>query len=144
MKSSIFQKMNQKIWRISTLRVFIVHRAEILQIFWFIFRKIDDFINPFWLNLTFSISCSTDILHKKLPPKLQYNILCRDQQCYTELLFFSCNWLVEKIQPILVKFTIQSPLPVCIFLTSVTDFWDTFLLLCVSIAVSFRLVQIFF
>ena len=32
---------------------FIVHRAEILQIFWFIFWKIDDFINPFWLNLTF-------------------------------------------------------------------------------------------
>ena len=28
-----FQKMNQKIWRIYALRVFIVHRAEILQIF---------------------------------------------------------------------------------------------------------------
>ena len=46
-----FQKMNRKI---SALRVFIVHRAEILQIFWFIFWKIDDFINPFWLNLTFT------------------------------------------------------------------------------------------
>ena len=47
------QNMTQKIWRISALRVFTVHRAEILQIFWFIFWKIDDFINPFWLNLTF-------------------------------------------------------------------------------------------
>ena len=37
MKSSIFQKMTQKIWRISALRVFTVHRAEILQIFWVIF-----------------------------------------------------------------------------------------------------------
>ena len=33
-----------------------VHRAEILQIFWVIFWKIDDFIYSFWLNLTFSIS----------------------------------------------------------------------------------------
>ena len=50
-----FQKMTRKIWRISALRVFIVHRAEILQIFWVIFWKIDDFINPFWLNLTFRV-----------------------------------------------------------------------------------------
>ena len=50
-----FQKMTRKIWRISALRVFTVHRAEILQIFRVIFWKIDDFINPFWLNLIFSI-----------------------------------------------------------------------------------------
>ena len=49
-----YKKMTRKIWRISALRVFIVHRAEILQIFWVIFWKIDDFINPFWLNLTFT------------------------------------------------------------------------------------------
>ena len=49
-----FQKMTWKIWRISALRVFTVHRAEIVQIFRVIFWKIDDFICPFWLNLTFS------------------------------------------------------------------------------------------
>jgi hypothetical protein len=27
--------------------IYCVHRAEILQIFWIIFGKIDDFINPF-------------------------------------------------------------------------------------------------
>ena len=54
MKSSIFQKMTRKIWRISALRVFIVHsRAEIFRV---IFWKIDDFINPFWLNLNFTIA----------------------------------------------------------------------------------------
>ena len=42
-----FQKMTPKIWRISALRVFKVYRAEILQIFWVIFWKIDGFINPF-------------------------------------------------------------------------------------------------
>ena len=41
-----FQKMTQKIWRISALRGFTVYRAEILQkIFGVIFWKIDDFIN---------------------------------------------------------------------------------------------------
>ena len=50
MKSSIFQKMTRKIWSIFALRVFI----EILQIFGVIFWKIDDSINPFWFNLTFS------------------------------------------------------------------------------------------
>ena len=49
-----FQKMIQQIWTIFALRILIVHRAEILQIFWVIFWKIDDFINPFWLNLTIS------------------------------------------------------------------------------------------
>ena len=81
MKSSIFQNSNWKIWRISTLKGYIdwvlvfaiVHlyfarcttanisnysikpfRAEILQIFQLLFWKIDDFINSFRLNLTFS------------------------------------------------------------------------------------------
>ena len=53
MKSSIFQKLTQKIWRISALRVHRVHRAEVLQIVLVIIWKIDDFINPFWFNLTF-------------------------------------------------------------------------------------------
>ena len=48
-----FPKNEPKIWRITALRVFIVHRAEILQIYRLILWKIDDFINPFWLNLTF-------------------------------------------------------------------------------------------
>ena len=61
MKSSIFQKMTLRIWRISALRIFIVHRAEILQIFWVIFWEIDDFINSFWLNLTFSSFFSQQI-----------------------------------------------------------------------------------
>ena len=55
MKSSIFQKMTQRIWRISALRVFIVHRAEILQFFRVIFWKIDDFISSFWLHMTFNL-----------------------------------------------------------------------------------------
>ena len=54
MKSSIFQKMTRKIWRISALCTIKTLRAEILQIFGVIFWKIDDFINSFWLNLTFS------------------------------------------------------------------------------------------
>ena len=40
---------------------FLDFRAEILQIFWLLFWSIDDFINSFWLNLTFrswSLSCS--------------------------------------------------------------------------------------
>ena len=60
-----FQKLTLKIWRISAMRVFIVHRAEILQIFGVNFWKIDDFINPFWLNLTFRI------ITKKIPKILQ-------------------------------------------------------------------------
>ena len=54
MKSSIFQKMTRKIWRISALCTRKTLRAEILQIFRVIFWKINDFINSFWLNLTFS------------------------------------------------------------------------------------------
>ena len=46
-----FAKNEPKIWRISALKH--LHRAEILPIFWFNFCKIDDFINSFWLNLTF-------------------------------------------------------------------------------------------
>ena len=45
-----FQKMNQNVWAITALRVFILHRAEI---FWLIFLKIYYFINSFWHNLTF-------------------------------------------------------------------------------------------
>ena len=52
MESSIFQKMTPKIWRISIKTL----RAKILQIFRVIFWKIDDFINSFWLNLTFTLS----------------------------------------------------------------------------------------
>ena len=53
MKSSIFQKMTQKIWRISPLCTVKTFRAEILQIFRVIFGEIGDFINSFRLNLTF-------------------------------------------------------------------------------------------
>ena len=80
-KSINFQKMKRKIWRISALRVFIVHRAEILQIFWFIFWKIDDFINPFWLNLTFRAIkliiicfCSWNSFWKNHPNVLNVNL----------------------------------------------------------------------
>ena len=47
-----FHKNDTKIWRISALRVFTAQRTEILILV--IFWRIDDFINPFWLNLTFS------------------------------------------------------------------------------------------
>ena len=56
MESSIFQKMTPKIWRISVLCTIKTLRAKILQIFRVIFWKIDDFINSFWLNLTFTLS----------------------------------------------------------------------------------------
>ena len=49
-------QMTWKFWRISALIVFTVHRVEIFQISRVIFWKVDDFTNPFWLNLTFSVS----------------------------------------------------------------------------------------
>ena len=76
-KSSIFQITNSKIWRISALKVWpdyfaytylVCHvhskvlsfnnffRAEILQIFESVIWKIDDFINSFWLYLTFNLT----------------------------------------------------------------------------------------
>ena len=51
-----FQKLTRKIWRISVLCTIKTLRAKILQIFRVIFWKIDDFINSFWLNLTFTLS----------------------------------------------------------------------------------------
>ena len=56
-----FQKMNWKIWKISALRVFIVDRAEILQIFLFTFWKIEDFIN----NKSCRISTTPNTTKKK-------------------------------------------------------------------------------
>ena len=49
-----FQKMTRKIWRISEFLQYLHKgRNQILQIFWAIFWQIGDFINPFWLHLTF-------------------------------------------------------------------------------------------
>ena len=53
-KGQIKSERIYEIWTISALRVFIVHRAEILQIVRVIFWKIGDFKNTFWLNLTFN------------------------------------------------------------------------------------------
>ena len=54
LKTNRLLDINPNPCKISALRLFIVHRAEILQIFGVIFWKIDDSINPFWFNLTFS------------------------------------------------------------------------------------------
>ena len=71
MKSSIFQKMNQKIWRISALCTVKTLRAEILQIFRVIFWKIDDLINPVWLNLTFRNSKTIILLPSRVTHQFQ-------------------------------------------------------------------------
>ena len=56
MKSSIFQKMTRKIWRISGLCTINTLIAEILQIFQVIFWKIDHFISSFWLTKMIKIN----------------------------------------------------------------------------------------
>ena len=48
--------MTQKIWRSSAPRVFIVHRAEIFQIFWVIFGSNENFKICFRDLLTFSVT----------------------------------------------------------------------------------------
>ena len=54
LKFSFEPKMTRKIWRISALRDFTVHRAEILQIFWVIFGSNENFKICFRDLLTFS------------------------------------------------------------------------------------------
>ena len=76
MKSSIFQKMTQTIWRISALCTIKTLRAEILQIFFGNFLENVDFINSFWLNLTFnchSLFMNYLVIFPEISGKKQFN-----------------------------------------------------------------------
>ena len=82
-----FQKMTPKIWRIQPWEFLLyISRAEILQIFGSFFGKFDDFINPFWVKLT----CSMTVL-KQSKNYPSYNVFWK-KKCFKILDNIWENW----------------------------------------------------
>ena len=98
-----------KIWRISDLRVFIVHRAEI---FWVIFWKIDDFINPF--SIMAMMTCNSF-----------YKYVFLNSSLINFVRYFICLSIKVKV----VEFHAVDLAQGCCFLIYTLMIWTTYILL---------------